>query len=71
VISGTLKMGTGSVPETLEEFYTLMQLVAQEDFIEFCCCESFKIYIFFFLSFLSPSLSGAGRGVHMLYSHKY
>jgi hypothetical protein len=27
-VSSTLKMGTESVPETLEEFYTLKRLVA-------------------------------------------
>jgi hypothetical protein len=35
VIGGTLKMGTESVPETLENFYALMQLSAREDFGEF------------------------------------
>jgi hypothetical protein len=38
-------MGTQSVPKSLENFPTLMWLSAQEDFIEFCCCASFKIYI--------------------------
>ena len=38
-------MGTESVPETLENFHTLTWLSAQEDFIEFCCCASFKTYI--------------------------
>ena len=31
-----------SFPETLKTFHTLRQLSAQEDFIEFCHCESFK-----------------------------
>jgi hypothetical protein len=34
VISRTLKVGTESVPETLEECHTLTQLPAREDFIE-------------------------------------
>jgi len=32
-ISSTLKMGTESFPETLENFQNLMRLSAQEDFI--------------------------------------
>jgi hypothetical protein len=36
-----LQMGTESVPEMLQEFYTLMRLVAR-DFIEFSGRESFK-----------------------------
>jgi hypothetical protein len=38
-------MGTESIPETLENFPTLTRLSVREDFIEFCCRESFKIYI--------------------------
>jgi GTP-binding protein EngB required for normal cell division len=38
-------MGKDSVPKSLENFLTLMWLSAQEDFIEFCCCASFKTYI--------------------------
>jgi hypothetical protein len=34
-VRNTLKMGTGSVPETLEKFRTLIRLCAQENFIEF------------------------------------
>lgn len=36
VVSSTLKMKTQSVPGMLEEFCTLMRLVAREDFTEFC-----------------------------------
>ena len=39
-------MGTESVPETSEHFYTLTCPSAREDFIEFCRRESFKTYIF-------------------------
>jgi hypothetical protein len=42
VISSILKMGTESVPETLENFHILMWLSAWEDFIEFCGCKSCK-----------------------------
>jgi hypothetical protein len=38
-------MGTESVPKSLENFPTSMWLSAQEDFIEFCCCASFKTRI--------------------------
>jgi hypothetical protein len=34
-VSSTLKMGTGPVPETLENIRTLTRLCSQEDFIEF------------------------------------
>lgn len=39
------KMGTESIPETLEEFNTLTWLSALEDFIEFCRSENFKIHM--------------------------
>jgi hypothetical protein len=38
-------MGIESVPKSMENFPTLMWLSAQEDFIDFCCCASFKTYI--------------------------
>jgi hypothetical protein len=44
--SNTLKMGTRSVPEPLENLHILMWLSAREHFIEFCSCESFKTYIY-------------------------
>jgi hypothetical protein len=34
-VSSTLKMGSSSVPETMENFRILIRLCAQEDFIEF------------------------------------
>jgi hypothetical protein len=40
-------MGTQLVPEMVEEFHTLTRLSAEEDFIEFCHCESFKTKIWF------------------------
>jgi hypothetical protein len=44
-ITITLKMATESVPETLEEPYTLTWLSAPEDFTELCRRESFKTHI--------------------------
>jgi hypothetical protein len=42
----TLMMGTETVPETLvSTCKQLTQLFAQEDFIEFILCESFKLHI--------------------------
>jgi len=37
-----LKIGIESVPEKLKNFQTLKRLSAREDYIEFCCFESFK-----------------------------
>jgi hypothetical protein len=39
----TLKMGTKTVPEMLENIHTLTRLSAEEHLIEFCHCKSFKI----------------------------
>jgi len=39
----TLKIGIESVPETLKNVHTSKRLSVREDFIEFCCSESFKI----------------------------
>ena len=47
-ISSTLKMGTGSIPATLENFQTLTRLSARDDFIEFCRHESFKTYLLYY-----------------------
>jgi len=41
----SLKKWTELVPGTSENFHILMQLSAQENFVEFCRCESFKTYI--------------------------
>jgi hypothetical protein len=35
-------METESLPETLKKFYTLAQLSARDDFIEFCRRENFQ-----------------------------
>jgi hypothetical protein len=40
-----MMMGTEMVPETSVIFYQLAQLIAQEDFIKFSRCESFRSYI--------------------------
>jgi hypothetical protein len=42
----TLMMGTDTVPETSVIFNQLTQLIAQEDFINFSCHESFSSYKF-------------------------
>jgi hypothetical protein len=38
-------MKTETVLKTLVSFIHLMRLIAQEDFIESCCCESFISYM--------------------------
>jgi hypothetical protein len=45
VTSDALRMGTETVPEMSASFSLLIQLIAQEDFINSCRHESFKSYI--------------------------
>jgi hypothetical protein len=52
----TLMMQMESVLEMLFDLYQLTQLLAEEDIIQFCCYESFNIYMEA-VCFLKMSLS--------------
>jgi hypothetical protein len=55
-MSSTLKTGTDSVPETLENFHPSTWPSAQKDFIEFYRCKGFKTYDILFKLTLAKQL---------------
>ena len=64
--------GTESVPETLENFNILTQLIARENFIEFCRSENIKkfSYVFQCISMLATCPSEP-IFLDIFFSHKY